>query len=66
MSAAKPMSEAGRVEQANEQAVRASGRASGPVIQSVFLVNLDHGAAVLVVVLLPRLLPLLDPGHSSN
>ena len=41
MSAAEPAS---RVEQANERAVRANGRGSGPVLQSGFLVILTHSA----------------------
>ena len=42
MSAAERASEASSVEQGNERAVRANGRASGPVLQAVFLVILAH------------------------
>ena len=44
VSTAEGASEASSPEQANEWAVRANGRASGPVLQSVFLAVIDHKA----------------------
>ena len=47
MSAAERASEASRAEQANERAVRANEQASGPVLTSQFLPDLNHSEVVL-------------------
>ena len=44
VSAAEGASEASSPKQANEWAVRANGRASGPVLKSLFLFVSDHSA----------------------